>query len=134
GFGAGLARARVEMHAKVYRWTASGVEIAYDGGDDFFDEPGCCEPDGLCEGDGLDAGVGEQVAGGDDLIDAPGIAIGVAEGHGDVGDDVEAGFIGERSDGFEGVDGFFRRLVLVAFEEAGRDGVGEAEGVDATAV
>ncbi len=95
---------------------------------------GCGEANGVGERDGLDAGVGEQVAGGDDFIDAPWVAIGVAEGHGDVGDDVEACFIRERSDGFEGVDGFFRGLVLVALEEAGRDGVGEAEGVDAAAV
>ena len=110
------------------------LAVGEDGGDDLFDELRCCEADGVGERDGLDAGVGEQIAGGDDFIDAPGVAVGVAEGHRDVGDDVEARFVGERADGFEGIDGFFGGLVLVALEEAGGDGVGKSERVDAAAV
>ena len=51
------------------------------GGDDFLDKLGCRQADGVGERNALDAGVGEQVAGGDDLIDAPGVAVGIAEGH-----------------------------------------------------
>ena len=90
--------------------------------------------DGIGKRDGFDAGVGEQIAGGDDLIDAPRVAIGIAECHRDVSNDIEAGLVGEGTDGLERVDGFFGGLVLIAFEEARGDGIGKAERVDATAI
>ena len=53
------------------------------------------------------------------LLRRPGVAIRVAEGHRDVGDEIESGLVGERADGFERVDGFLRGLVLVALRKPG---------------
>ena len=110
------------------------LRVGNDSGDDLLDKLRGGEAHGVGERDAGNTGVGEQVAGGDDFVDAPRVAVGVAECHGDVSNDVEAGLVGERAYGFEGIDGFFRCLALIALKEAGRDGVREAKRVDAAAV
>src|ERR1700751_696566 len=98
-----------------------------DSGDDLLDKLGSGETDGVGERDGFDAGGGKQIAAGDDLIDAPGIAVGVAERPRDISDDSEAGLVGKGAEGLKRIDGFLRALMLIALEEARGDGVGKAE-------
>ena len=73
------------------------------------------------------ARVGEQVAGGDDLVSAPWIALGITESHGNVRDQAETRLKRGLTHRFERIERVFGRLVLVAPQEFRRDGVGEAQ-------
>lgn len=118
--------ARVEMNADLDR-TIDRVE---DGSDQSGNLLWRGETDGVGEGNLRDAGVREEVAGGNNLVEAPRVIVGIAEGHRDVDDEGEAGLEGGLPDGVESLDGFLGSLVLIAAQKLRGDGVGKSEGGD----
>jgi len=70
-----------------------------------------------------DAGVREQIAGRDDLVDAPRISIRIAKSHRDVGNDSETGLKSRLTDSLQRLQRFFGGLVLIATEKLRRDGI-----------
>jgi hypothetical protein len=101
---------------------------------DVADELGRGETDGVGERDLSDSRVDEEIDGADDLVDVPHVAVRIAEGHGEIGDDVLSALVGDLADLLELVERFFGRLALVAIKELRRDGVREADGRDAAGV
>src|ERR1700722_12950974 len=120
--GGSVLRAGVQMYADL-----QAIMHAEDTAHHAADERRRGKADGVRERDLQHTGVDQQIDGAHHFIDVPGFAVGVAEGHGDVGDQVEACLVGELANLLQLVDCLFGRLALVALQERRRDGVRKAE-------
>src|SRR5580700_3941809 len=86
---------------------------------------------GVGEGDGGDTNVFEPVERVLHNFGAPWLVVRIAEGHGDIDDEVLVGSFGFTPESFGELAGFFAVHVGVGAAEVGRDGIGIADGGDA---
>src|ERR1022692_4908670 len=95
--------------------------LGHHSGDDLLNLLGRRYAYGIGKGDRANLLQLEQANGFDDLIYAPVIAVGIAEGHRDVDDSVEPRFIGLLLDLFQFLDSVFQSLPLIVLQKCGRD-------------
>src|ERR1019366_3777016 len=86
--------------------------------------------DGVGEGEDANLFRLEQAHGCYYFVDAPVVAVGIAEGHRNVDDGFEPGFVGFLLDLFQFLDGVFQSLPLIVLQKCWRDRVREPEGAD----
>src|ERR1035437_2995060 len=115
-FRGGLVGAAVQMDSD-FKVTVFG----HYGGDDFLNFLGRRHAYGIGKGDRANLLQLEQADGFDDLIYAPVIAVGIAEGHRDVDDGFESGIVGFLFDLFQFLDSVFQSLPLIVLQKCGRD-------------
>jgi hypothetical protein len=99
-------------------------------GEEFADQIGRGGANGVGEGDGVDADVLEPVKSVLDDFGAPGFVVGIAEGHGNVDDEIFVGGFGFALEEFDEGAGFGAGHVGVGAAEIGGDGVGITDGGD----
>src|ERR1039458_1603224 len=102
--------------------------LGHHSGDDLLNLLGRRYAYGIGKGDRANLLQLEQANGFDDLIYAPVIAVGIAEGHRDVDDSVEPRFIGLLLDLFQFLDSVFQSLPLIVLQKCGRDRIRKTQG------
>ena len=88
---------------------------------------GRSQPHRVRQRDLLHARFGKQIAGANHLVDAPRIAIGIPEGHREIGNHFQSRSICQRSYRMECIQRLIRSLLLIAQEKLGRDRIRKAQ-------
>src|SRR5262249_27586056 len=118
-------------------WTAVQVEANFEiavfviyGGDGVSNLFWGCGATGVSKRNHLDGHGLEKIDGVHHFLCTPLIAVGIAESHGDVNDNVESGVVSLALDSFELIDSFFEGLPLVVAQKSGGDRVRKAKRTD----